>query len=159
MKFRDRKSTDKSEDNTPDIETLIRYKKRGIPLSTAQEALLMESGRDNVRTHLEIHVTVRQAVSEYLQSTTAGNMAVKDAYYSELLEYLYKLGSSQLSNGHALSLIAPDPIPQDWIKIGKYRLEVMRAPEKTRGAAQKPKAHLNPGLDEFINNRMAMRSA
>lgn len=149
------KDTSKTTDNSPDIETLLRYKRRGIAIGSMNEKILLEAGRSNVRTDAKIHEDARQAVSEKLQSSKAGNDAIAGGYYSELLDYWHKQALTQLMQGYAVFLEAPDPIPPDWLKIGKYRLEVMRAPERNSGAAKKPKAPLNPGLDEYLSQQRA----
>lgn len=118
MAFR-KKSSDKTESNPADIETILRYSRKGITLSQEQESLLQEHGG----RPLTVIERQKKAVSAAMGiiNSAAGLEAIKERYYTEFFGYLYSAAIGQLSQNLPINIKLPDPIPADWKALGNYR--------------------------------------
>lgn len=91
-----------------------------------------------------------------------GLTAQTEMYATELFGHLFDTARSQIKSGKTVFLQIPDPIPADWIKLGRFRKksnQLVESNDRLKSLAQAlPKPNINPGLDEFIAGKLAQRA-
>ncbi len=134
-----------------DLETLLRYQRRGIKLTFAQEQIIKSSGIYEETTQQKQDRCSRQAISE--MNSAQGMDAVKGGYYTELFQHFYK----QALSGEILH--APYPIPQGWVDLGKMRIESGKTDYKVHGEKLVEGAvhHEKTALDFEIERQLATK--
>lgn len=135
------KQINKNEDNKQiDIETLIRYKQKGIPLTNAQERALKSAGRTGIVTDIEKTEKARIAAVKFMD--THSSAAIENGYYTELFEEIYKTALAQIFSGREIYLKMPDITP--FLALGNFRKNYHKLAEKRQNIVITPSVEKSP---------------
>jgi hypothetical protein len=158
MNYRNNKTQHQISGHGYDIDTLLRYQRKGIKLSEAQVDAIRMSGRSFEESPFERQERARALALEAMK-TKAGLDAHEGGYYIEMFEYFYQSAVSQVEQGMQVYLTAPDMIPPTWKAFGEYRINSTKKtykPEKPKeGAHQTPPE--KTAMDLEIERQMAAR--
>lgn len=113
--------------NSIDLETVLRYRRRGIKLTPEQEQIVKASGIYEDTEAEKVDLARTRAITA--MKSPDGQKAIDGGYYTELFNYFFH------QVRHSGNLVAPYPIPEAWLALGS----IIRTSGKTDYRAGKLK--------------------